>query len=264
MLIDIHTHCYADAIAEKAIKVLENNSGMPALLNGTAEALSLSTSRAGLDYSVVLPIATKPSQTRRINEWALALGKEYPNLIAFGTIHPDNEDPEEEIKWLSSHGFRGLKVHPDYQKTLINDPKFMNIFAAMEHYGLILVSHAGFDVGLPPPRHCMPHMMAEVLDAFPMLRVIAAHMGGVEEQEEVRKYYNGRNIYLDTCFTHLYISGPELAEAIRRHGADKVMFGTDSPWSDPVEQMEYIRSLELSDEDKQLVLGENARWLLEL
>ena len=67
-----------------------------------------------------------------------------------------------------------------------------------------------------------------------------------------------------TCFTHLYINGRELGEAIRRHGADKVLFGTDSPWSDPVQQMEYIRSLELSEEDKRLVLGENARRLLKL
>ena len=264
MLIDIHTHCYADAIAEKAICVLENNSGQKAFLDGTAEALSRSTAAAGLDYSVVVPIATKPSQTRKINDWALSLEQDYPNLLPFGTIHPDNEDPEEEIKWMAARGLRGLKIHPDYQKTLINDPKFMRIFAAMEEHGLILITHAGFDVGLPPPRHCMPHMMADVLEAFPRLTVIAAHMGGVEEQEEVKRYYNGKNIYLDTCFTHLYLNGRQLAEAIKRHGADKILFGTDSPWSDQKQQIGYILSLELTDEEKRLVLGDNARRLLKL
>ncbi|MBP5274241.1 MAG: amidohydrolase [Abditibacteriota bacterium] len=264
MLIDMHTHAYADAIAEKALRVLSGNSHIPPVLDGKASTLSESTRRAGLDYSVMLSIATKPTQTRTINTWALSVAGEYSNIIPFGTIHPDNENFEEELSWLAANGFRGVKIHPDYQKALVNDPRYMDIFAVMEQKGLILITHAGFDVGLPPPRHCMPHMLAEALDAFPRLTVIAAHMGGVEEQEEVRKYYNGRNVYLDTCFTHLYLSGEELTEAIKRHGAEKVLFGTDSPHTDQRQQMEYILSLKLSDEEKALIMGGNAARLLKL
>ena len=89
-------------------------------------------------------------------------------------------------------------------------------------------------------------------------------MGGVEEQEDVQKYYIGKNIYLDTCYTDLFLSQDYLTETIKAHGANKILFGTDSPWSDQKQQIEYISNLSLSKEEIDLIMGENAKRLLKL
>ena len=264
MKIDSHTHCFLDTLAERAVAKLASNSGIPPFLNGTCKDLSESTKRAGLDYSLVCPIATKPTQVRNIHEWCIDFTKEYENLLSFGTMHPDMEDPFSEAKFLKENGFKGIKIHPDYQLTFIDDEKYMKIFKALADYDLILLTHAGFDIGLPKPRHCMPERMANVMKEFPSLKIIVAHMGGVEEQDEVEKYYVGKNIYMDTCFTHHHIKPEDLTETIKRHGADKILFGTDSPWSDQTQQVGYIEGLDLTDYEKSLIMGDNAKELLGL
>jgi len=264
-MIDMHTHAFSEEIAERAVKKLAENSNVEPFLNGTLEDLSKSTRNAELEYSIVAPIATKPSQVRTINIWALDIHKKYNNLIGFGTLHPHMENPEKEVEWLLENKFKGIKVHPDYQMTLIDDPKFMKIHKALAKAGLILLTHAGYDIGLPPPRHCNPKNLAKVMDTVPDLTIIAAHMGGIEEQEDVEKYYFGRNIYLDTCYTHHHINGNQLAKKIKSHGVDKILFGTDSPWSDQKEQINYIKSLPLlTEKEKNMVLEENAKRLLKL
>ncbi|MBQ0105731.1 MAG: amidohydrolase family protein [Armatimonadetes bacterium] len=262
MRIDFHTHCFLDSLAERAVAKLAKNADIDPFLKGTCEDLSRSTKEAGLDYSLVCPIATKPSQARNINTWATEFPEKYKNLLCLGTMHPDMEDFREEAKFLKENGIKGIKIHPDYQLAYIDDERYMKMFAALCDYDLFLLTHAGFDVGLPKPRHCTPDRMAKVMKEYPSLKIIAAHMGGVEEIEDVYKYYIGKNIYLDTCFTHLYISGEKLAKMIKDHGADRVLFGTDSPWSDQKQQVGYIESLDLTEEEKKLVLGENAKGLL--
>ena len=262
MKIDFHTHCFLDSLAERAVKKLADNSHIDPYLLGTCGDLSRSTKEAGLDYSLVCPIATKPSQPRNIHLWAMEFREKYTNLLSLGTMHPDMDDFAQEAKFLRENGFRGIKIHPDYQSAFIDDERYMKMFAALCDYDLLLLTHAGFDIGLPQPRHCTPERMAKVMKEFSGLRIVAAHMGGVEEQEEVYKYYIGKNIYLDTCFTHHHIKPETLARTIRDHGADRVLFGTDSPWSDQKQQREYIENLGLSQEETEKIMGENAEKLL--
>ena len=264
MKIDIHTHAFADNLAERAVKLLAERSNISPYLPGTLDKLSESTKNAGLNYSIVAPIATKPSQVRTINLWAKEINNRYNNLISFGTLHPDMENIDDEINWLVDNGFKGIKIHPDYQETIIDAPKYMPMHKGLAKAGLILLTHAGFDIGLPPPRHCMPKNLASVMEQVPELIIIAAHMGGVEEQEEVEKYYLGKNIYLDTCYTHKYIDKSNMVRKIRIHGAERILFGTDSPWTDQKEQIEHIMSLDLTNREKELILGENAKLLLKL
>lgn len=262
MKIDIHTHCFLDSLAEKALFKLSQNSHVKPFLKGTCEDLSRSTKEAGLDYSLVCPIATKPSQTENINKWALEFTAEYKNLLSFGTLHPDMDEFKNEAEFLKNNGFMGIKIHPDYQQTFIDDPRYMKMFASLCDYDLILMTHAGFDVGLPGPYHCTPERMAKVMKEFPSLKIIAAHMGGVMEQEQVYKYYVEKNIYLDTSFTENYIKSEDLTKIIKDHGADKILFGTDSPWSGQKESVKYIESLDLTETEKKLIMGENAEKLL--
>ena len=82
-------------------------------------------------------------------------------------------------------------------------------------------------------------------------RIILAHMGGLKEQDMVREYLVGRDVYLDTAAVKLTLSREELMKTIRAHGIDKILFGTDNPWGDQEEYVELINGLPLTEEEKE-------------
>ena len=62
--------------------------------------------------------------------------------------------------------------------------------------------------------------------------------------------------------TTQFLPADEVAELIDRHGADRIVFGTDWPWTDQAESIEGIRSLGLADDVLSKILGRNAAELL--
>jgi predicted TIM-barrel fold metal-dependent hydrolase len=126
----------------------------------------------------------------------------------------------------------------------------------------MLLFHAGVDIGLPPPVHCPPERLSRVLDAVPGLTIIAGHMGGYQCWDDVHKYLAGRDLYFDTSYS-LVDMGPENMTALMRaHGTDKILFGTDSPWTDQGPEIAGIRALPLEQSEINAILGENAAQLL--
>jgi len=264
MIIDIHTHIFPDELAARAIATLMARASVPAYTEGTCASLCDSVRRAGVDYAVTAPVATKPSQVRAINAAAVQMGQQHPSLIGFGSLHPAQDDWAAEIERLVADGVPGVKFHPDYQDFFVDEERLLPIYRALAAHGLIVLFHAGVDIGLPPPVHCPPDRLARVLDAVPELTVIAAHMGGYAQWDAVEHYLVGRDLYFDTSYS-LGDLGPErMATLIRAHGADRILFGTDSPWTGQTEEIAGIRGLGLSAEETDAILGENALELLKL
>lgn len=73
MIIDFHTHMFPDRIAESTIRFLADTCQTSPHTNGTYDGLSASTREAKIDLSVALPVVTKPSQFRSINEFGISL-----------------------------------------------------------------------------------------------------------------------------------------------------------------------------------------------
>ncbi len=262
MIIDIHTHCFPDELAPRAIAALSECSDVPACTDGTCAGLSASMRRAGVDRSAVMPIATKPSQARSINKWAAAVNEQRPDLICFGTLHPRQEDLREEIGRIAADRIPGVKFHPDYQDFFVDEPELLPMYRALADAGLIALFHAGVDIGLPPPVHCTPDRLARVLDAVPELTVIAAHMGGYECWDDVERCLVGRDLYFDTSYSLADLGPGRMVALMRAHGIERILFGTDSPWTDQAAEVAGIRSLELADGEIEAVLGGNAAVLL--
>ena len=262
MIVDIHTHCFPDELAPRAIAVLSECSDVPAHTDGTCAGLSASMSRAGVDRSAIMPIATKPSQARSINKWAASVNEQYPDLICFGTLHPKQEDLQEEMGRLVADRIPGVKFHPDYQDFFVDEPGLMPMYRALADAGLIVLFHAGVDIGLPPPVHCTPDRLAGVLDAVPGLTVVAAHMGGYECWDDVERYLVGRDLYFDTSYSLADLGSERMVSLMRAHGVERILFGTDSPWTDQAAEIEGIRGLSLTEDEISAVLGGNAECLL--
>ncbi|HEY3377968.1 MAG TPA: amidohydrolase family protein [Armatimonadota bacterium] len=265
MIIDIHTHVFPDELAVRAVAALSANAGgHPAYSDGTCAGLRAALGRTGVDRAVIAPIATKPSQVRIINAWAAEMARAYPELIAFGTLHPAQDDWAEEIDRLVADGLPGVKMHHDYQQCFVDADQLLPIYRALAAHERVVLFHAGVDIGLPPPVHCPPERLARVLDAVPELTVIAAHMGGYACWDAVEAHLLGRDLYLDTSYALASLDPARMAAMIRRHGAHRVLFGSDSPWSDQGVAMAEIRRLGFNAEDTAAILGENARRLLHL
>ncbi|NLK20645.1 MAG: amidohydrolase family protein [Epulopiscium sp.] len=262
MIIDIHTHCFDNKIAKKAVQVLEKEANVKAYTDGTISDLKRSMEKSKIDISVIQPIATKPQQTPIINSWIESIMDS--KIIPFGTIHPEYDDWQEEINKLASLGVKGIKLHPDYQKFYVDDIKLMKLYEEIIKKDMVILFHAGIDIGLPEPCHCTPKRLKTVLNNMKGGKIIAAHMGGYKLWEEVEEYLLGEDIYFDTSYTSHAMNMDFMERLIRNHGAKKIIFGTDSPWGEQEKEVGFIKRLSITDEEKERIFGINAVKLLKL
>lgn len=259
-VIDFHAHAFPDGIASRAIGALENRSGVRAALDGTVGALLPSMDRAGIAVSVVCSIATAPGQFESILRWSAQIRS--PRLLPFPSVHPLAADPADEVRRIAAVGFRGVKLHPEYQDFHVDDPALDGLYGALEAAGLITLFHAGCDIGFPESDRADPRRILAVHRAFPRLKIVASHLGGFRRWEQVAAHLLGSGIWLDTSFTIGHIPGGLLAEILLGHRPDRLLFGSDSPWTDQTAELAAIRALGLGPELTALVLGGNAGALL--
>lgn len=265
MIIDFHTHTFPDKIAPKTIAALERVSGITAATDGTLNGLLHSMEQADVSLSVIQPVVTKPAQFETINLFAAETNRRYAGkLLSFGGIHPDCENYKEKLDWIKSLGLPGIKLHPDYQGVMIDDVRYMNIIEYADSLGLIILTHAGIDIGLPEPVHCPPAKMRKVLDCIKPSKMVLAHYGGWKQWEDVAQHLAGERVWFDTSFTFDYIDREDFLALLQRHGSDRLLFATDSPWSSVADAINYVKELPLSEDAKDAILYRNAQKLLKL
>lgn len=270
MIIDFHTHIFPDAIAERTIHKLETAANIHAHADGTLQGLQASMKQAGVDYSVILPVVTNPSQFDSVNRFAASINGRN-GILSFGGIHPDNSNYEAKLTYIKQLGLAGIKLHPDYQRVHVNDPRFLQLITCAVDLGLIVVLHAGVDVGLPEEVHCPPAEALEMLQYVEMhaahpetAQIVLAHTGGWKQWDDVETLLVGTHVYFDLAYTFGFINEEQLLRIIRNHGADRILFATDSPWNGQAEDIASLKALDLTKEEQAAILGENAARLLHI
>lgn len=262
MLIDFHTHAFPDAIAAKTIKILEEKTDSTVLAHtdGTVKGLLGSMEKSKVDISVVCPIATKVSQTNTINTFAKTLrdGK----LISFGSLHPDDPDAEGVLGRLCENGFRGIKLHPEYQQFFIDSPEAVKIINKARELSLTVVVHAGKDPAYTGEVHCSPERVKNLLNFVNGDNIVLAHLGGMGMWEDVEKYLVGTPVMMDTAAISTAIDRELYREIVLEHGADRILFGSDSPWEDPSDSLAALKALRLPKADFEQITYKNACGLL--
>lgn len=264
MIIDFHVHAFPDALAAKALPLLSKCSGgVKPNYDATISGLESYLAKNNVDYAVVLNIATNPHQEKKVNDFAISL-LEKQNIIPFGSVHPDSPNALSELERLAKAGIRGIKLHPDYQHFFVDDEKMFPIYKKIAELDFITVFHAGVDIGYPKPVHCTPERLLRVLDLFDDAPVVAAHFGGWLLWDSVLEDLCGTKVYLDTAFSSGKMPPDYAKELIKAHGADKVLLGSDMPWSDTLDEVRFVHSLDLSAEDEEKILSNNAKRLLNI
>ena len=274
MIIDIHTHTFPDKIADSAIEHMEKD-----IVKGqgfevkcaripTYEGLSDSTKNAGIDLSVVCPVATNAGQPEKINRLSVRLNERMSDTKVFylGAIHPECVNYKALIDDVAAMELRAVKIHPDYQKTFFDDEKYLRLMDYAANKGLGIIVHAGEDVGLPDTIHCTPDMVLNIWKHIQPEKLILAHMGGWRLWDEVEEKIVGLPIYMDTAVVlnrkfPVKLENDQFIRMIKKHGADRILFGTDSPWYDQCQALEDFDNTGVDENAKKLILGENANRL---
>ena len=281
MIIDFHTHTFPDSIAARAVDSLSKEAHIIAHTDGTVSGLINSMDKGGIDMSVLLPVATNSGQVEGINDKAFRINEKYHDrLITFGCIHPEYSRYKEELRRLKNEGIKGIKIHPVYQKTDIDSKPFLDIIYAACENDLIVITHAGLDIGFPGVVNCSPKMCRNVINNIGEFKFVLAHMGGWRNWDEVPLYLEDTTAYLDTSFSSGRIQALSdgywddkdkamldkegFKKLVNAFGSNRILFGSDSPWSSQKEAAEYIRSLGLSDEDLDNIMYSNTAKLLDI
>ena len=282
MIIDIHTHTFPDKIAAATLDKLKHLSHTIPFADGTAAGLAASMARAGVDRSVVMPVATSPRQVPHVNDASARMNElgAQTGVLSFGCMHPDFDGWKEELARVRDLGLKGIKLHPQYQDTDFDDPRYLRILDRCGELGLVVLTHAGLDIGMPGKDNCAPEMVARALEQVGPVKLVLAHMGGWRQWDRVEALLPGTGVYLDTSFSLGEITPlddghyrpgdlPLLDEAaflrmVRRFGPDRILFGTDSPWDDQETALARLRALPLEKSELDAILGGSARKLLEL
>ncbi len=259
--IDVHAHAFPDKIAERAMQKLQTQGRITARGDGTIQGLLASMDRADIDVSVVCAIATKPDQTEGILKWCRKIHSDRIEPLA--SVHPDDPDAARWVARIAEAGLAGIKLHPMYQEFVTDEPRMDPIYAAAAEEGLLVVCHCGFDFAFPmDDDRASPTRYAHVADKFPDLRLVCTHLGGWRAWAEVEKSLLGRNVYLETSFSLADLGPARATDLMRRHGMDRVLFGTDWPWNDQGESLKALREVGLTEREISRITFRNAADLL--
>jgi predicted TIM-barrel fold metal-dependent hydrolase len=295
-MIDAHVHLFPDAATgEEWQAAVDLEPRRP----GTVEDLDPRMAAAGIERAIVLLFPRSAYRERRLreadpalqdeevrarvrdeiralNRWGCDLARRDPRFVAFVGVNPNYlsaTEIAEEIAACAAAGARGVKIIPGEIRRFPDDSAMRPIYEACVALGLPLLSQSGRGhAAVPPPGGRgwwgSPSGFAPVLEAFPRLALVLAHLGRGLDDEVVELVGRYPGVFADTS---LRLGGPRdvgswdpaaLLAVIRRVGVERVLFGTNYPLVDPVEYRERLDSLGLSPAEAELVGSANARRLL--
>lgn len=256
MIIDFHTHIYPEKIAAKGVQYIGDFYNFDLdTTRGTKAHLDRSCKAAGVDKVVLLSVSLRPDQVSSINNFlSSCLDADH---FGFGAIHPDMDDPIAELARFPALGITGVKIHPDMQRFDVDDPRMFPIYRYIEGKMPIMI-HAGDD----RYEYSAPKKIAHVLQLFPRLTVIAAHLGGWQRWEEAMQYLAGKDVYFDTSSAIGFMSKADARRYILAHRSDRLLFGTDYPVVEQCEELKTLHALDLPEELLEKILWKNAAALL--
>ena len=277
MILDFHVHIFPPEIRQRRDEYCGKDRHFQALYASgkaklaTAEDLVRAMDTAGVDAAVALNFGWGSHELCvETNNYILDAAVQHAGrLIPFCVVQPKAGDmARREIERCALAGARGIgELMPDAQGFDLGDRETMRPLAeAAQENGLLVLSHASEPVGhsYPGKGRTTPDVLMRFVQNFPDLAIVFAHLGGglpfYALMREVREAL--RNVYFDTA-AQPFLYHP----SVYRHtadivGVDKILFGSDYPLLGFQRYVKQITALELTDHDKQSILGGNGLRLI--
>lgn len=280
MIIDFHTHTFPQKISARVVDSLSKKALIHPYTDGSLDALLSSMEEAGVDYSVNLPVMTDINQVKKLNTGFIERMESLTQngIIPFGGLHPDYEDYDKELRRLKKAGIAGIKLHPAYQGIDLDDIRTLRILEAASREGLIVIIHAGVDIGIYDHNYSSVDQVITVLKEVAPDKLVLAHFGNWGCWDHVESDLAGAPVWFDTAFSlgpiiprsekegnpawTSNLSDEDFLRIARKHGTDRILFATDSPWASQKDYIDKLKQLELSSDEKEAIFFDNAKKLL--
>lgn len=259
-IIDMHTHVWPDKIAKIAIG--GRRHGLESFGDGTVAGLLAEMERSAIDRSVIFGIAERPELVDKAN--AFVGSQDRSTFIPFGTVHVALS-PAENLESLRRHRIRGVKIHPLFQGFALDDPRLIEILAAIGDE-LPVIAHVGQGGSAADNARCTTPMIAALAERFPDAKLIGCHFGAYRQLEQSEQLLADLPLYFDTSWppTLADLDPDRVRRLIDRHGPERVVFGSDWPMASPGAEVAAVRALGLDEDAVAAILGGNARRLCRL
>jgi uncharacterized protein len=209
------------------------------------------------------------AQTRRRNDATLRLARESEGFFfPVCSVHPsDGAAALAEVERVAAAGCPWLKLHPNNQRFDVADPAVADVVRRAAGLGLPVL----FDAYAPWDAD-QPGKFVRLLMAVPEARLILAHAHGPSfpqllVYDLLAPYpWFRRQVWVDISATANLLAGGPFAEqfvwVLRKFGMDRVVYGSDYPVGDPVDDLEAAKGLGFDDAELAAVLYDNAAALL--
>ena len=248
-VIDVHTHFMPKSVMDKVWQYFDSAGPLVGrewpIKYRAAESERVQMLRQfGVLGFTALVYPHKPQMAAWLNQWAAQFSRETPDCLATATFYPE-PDAGEYVAAAIAGGAQVFKLHVQVGRYEPNDPLLDRAWGAVEDAGIPVVIHCGS--GPAPGEHTGPEPIRLLLQRYPRLRLIIAHMGMPEYVDFMDICENSSDVRLDTtmAFTpfvdQLMPFPPSQLNRLRDLG-DRILFGSDFP-NIPYSYADAMRSL---------------------
>jgi predicted TIM-barrel fold metal-dependent hydrolase len=291
MLFDFHTHTQPTlAAADEFFSWLP---GALRLNSGVIDELFERMEQAGVARTLIVPwlpaqdlvaeraargegreAATRAviDQWRDLNGWAASTAAAHPDrisaLVGVDPVLMMRAEVEAEVALRLDQGACGIKIAPMFLGVTADDPKVKIVWDLARAHKVFVLSEAG---AKPFGEHRAwgePRFFDEICRTYPDVTIQLAHLGVGAERETVRLVRTYRNVYADLSLRLVGLdqpgewTGEQMVRCIREIGADRVIYGTNYPIVDTIQFRAVFESLDLTDEERELIGWKNAARVL--
>lgn len=254
-IIDAHAHVFPDKISEKVSQSIRGFYSLSHLNPPPASVQKLlERKKDGITHFLVCSAAVTPEQVTSITDFIGCVTQNHPEVAGLASIHPEFIGYEEELDRAISLGLCGVKLHPDFQRFDIDDPRVIPLYRAIARRGLPILMHMGdrrYDASSPA-------RLVSAMKAVPDMVVIAAHFGGYERWQEANDVLSPtENLWFDTSSSFAFNSKEYVLSMFEKFGIDRFLFGTDFPLWSAKDEIENVRSLHLTQEENEMIFYQN-------
>jgi len=233
-VIDFHTHFFPDNLF-RAIWKWFDQYAWDIQHRIFADELIQKLKSIGVSKMVLLNYAHKPGMSLMLNQWTREFARKHPEVIAFGTVHPHDENRDRVVtQCFEDYGFHGLKLHAHVLGIAVDHPAFFPIYEKIEKKGKILMLHAGNGPRLEGSTGKTSSVsgvkrVKVILKRHPDLKLVIPHLGADEFDAFLDLMEDHKNLWMDTTMTLAdYLPKQPSRKRIEKL-SDRILYGSDAP-----------------------------------
>lgn len=270
MIVDSHVHVCPDKIAAASAKVFKERNNWEWVYDGTVGTLFKQMEKNNISKAIVCNTVVRGDFISKANDFVASQVKEFPGkLYGYTFIHPGNADPAGELERCATmYGFKAVKINGSLNKFFPEDENMMAVYERAIKFDVTIMTHTGPNVEnffkdpseIKERQFAEPKSWTRVLQKYPKLRLVLAHFAGsthyYKDAIEIMESYP--HVYTDCSMVLNKLTPTDATNFIKKVGVDRVLFGTDYPGHEIVHEIDLVKALGLSDEEKDKVLFKNA------